>query len=115
MSNELAFLLNFDEDELTQKEGVDAWLEAIRFWLDTPEGSVWGRPEWGNPLVDFKFEDMSTDTEVEFKLDMLSALRRDLPYIPVSGIDVQFSNIDHYTYYVLVKDQVIEKQVGEES
>jgi hypothetical protein len=77
---------------------ADAVLEKINFWLDTPAGEVWGRPEWGNRHNQFKHEPTSTDTsslEIAIENVTIRDLERDLPGVLVLGIRVSMLSIDN--------------------
>ncbi|MDE1486454.1 hypothetical protein KKI95_14400 [Xenorhabdus bovienii] len=85
--NEIDCLLRIDAGGLTLKSGESEALPArLEEWLRTPIGSIYGLPEWGNPLVEFKHEPTNQLVSVFIENRLISKLRTDIPEINLSGI-----------------------------
>jgi hypothetical protein len=94
---EINHLLALDGGDL-QIHDTDAVLEKINFWLDSPAGEYWGRPEWGNRYGQFKHEPMDSDAssfEVAMENVTIRDLERDLPGVLVLGIRVSRVDVDN--------------------
>lgn len=94
---EINHLLALDGGEL-QIHDADAVLEKVNFWLDTPAGQVWGRPEWGNRYAQFKHEPLGKDAsslEVAMENITIGDIERDLPGVRVIGISISRLEIDN--------------------
>ncbi|EKN4689560.1 hypothetical protein ABF236_003563 [Yersinia ruckeri] len=87
MMNEIDCLLRIDADGLSLCLGTNKALPArLEEWLRTPIGSIYGLPEWGNPLAEFKHEPTNQFVAVFIENRLVSKLRTDLPEIQLSGI-----------------------------
>lgn len=85
--NEIDCLLRIDADGLILCLGRNKALPAkLEEWLRTPEGSIYGLPEWGNPLADFKHEPTNQYVAVFIENRLVSKIRTDLSEIQLSGI-----------------------------
>ena len=85
--NEIDCLLRTDADGLSLLLGANKALPArLEEWLRTPVGSIYGLPEWGNELADFKHEPPSQNVAVFIENRLVSKLRTDLPEVQLSGI-----------------------------
>lgn len=95
--NEIDCLLRVNQEGVSVKLGDNESMQArIEEWLHTPQGSIYGWPEWGNPLQKYKHEPMNTLTEVAIENDMLTAMIRDIPDLALSGIRVESAEFDVY-------------------
>lgn len=100
---ELSHLLQINSNGLATFEGVAAYGEQVRFWMNTPQGQIWGRPSWGNPFVDFKFMDVTEDSCIEMELKILSAIKRDLPDVPIMDVSVTLPHeTDKQTFLIQI-------------
>jgi len=80
----------------TYKSAVEALAERFREWLNTPVGSVWGNPGWGNILDEFRHEptDLS-HVQVAIENRLLAKLKIDLPEIGVQSITATEIEMDY--------------------
>lgn len=68
----------------------EAIVEAVRYWINIPEGRLPGRPGWGHPFLKFVFSANNSDGLI-FLIEMqtLSAFERDFPYFKLKSISVE--------------------------
>ncbi|EKO3439475.1 hypothetical protein NTE19_003367 [Vibrio fluvialis] len=112
---EISHLLEIDQGGLVTFDSHAAYGEQVRLWLNTPKGEYWGRPGWGNPFVDFKYVDPTEDSCIEMELIILSALKRDLPNVPVADVVVTLSSkIDKQTFTVsiVLSNETVTKEIA---
>ncbi|EIH4659274.1 hypothetical protein B6P79_003803 [Escherichia coli] len=91
MLYEIDALLKTNESGVIIAEGNTAtWMARLDEWLQTPEGSVYGLPSWGNPMAEFKHEPFGSEAshvvEVVIEGRMLTKIRQDLPGLNIQGI-----------------------------
>lgn len=80
----------------TYSHAVEALAERFREWLNTPVGSIWGNPGWGNILPEFKHEPTNmSHVQVAIENRLLSKLRTDLPELNISSITVSEESFDY--------------------
>ena len=92
MTMEISHLLEIENGELVTFDDQTAEGEQVRFWLNTPQGSVWGKPWWGHPHDKFKHEPLDENLQVLISMKTISAIRRDLPHIAIR--DIQVTKLD---------------------
>lgn len=112
--NEVDYLLNLNESGVVVYDNYSAAINNVKEWLDTPEGSVWGRPYWGNNLDQFKHEDTNSKiTAVQIEFSILQGLARDLPFLQISSIwcEPHPEIIDRYLVTIGLNDGIVEKEV----
>lgn len=97
-ASEIDFLLELGPSGVVVVDGDDASLEQLREWLNTPEGSVFGRPGWGHPLEQYRHEPPSTSTARAIENSILIKLVVDLPDQVISRILCEPAGKD--TYYI---------------
>ena len=80
----------------TYSRAVEALAERFREWLNTPVGSVWGNPGWGNILPQFKHEPTGmSHVQIAIENRLLSKLKTDLPELGISSISVSEEAFDY--------------------
>lgn len=80
----------------TYKSAVEALAERFREWLNTPVGSVWGNPGWGNILGEFQHEPTSlSHVQVAMENKLMAKLKVDLPEISIQSITVKEIEFDY--------------------
>lgn len=74
---------------------IEALGERFREWLNTPVGSIWGNPAWGNILPVFKHEP-TTKSHIQVAMEnrLLSKLRSDLPEMNIRNVVIQEGDVD---------------------
>lgn len=86
--NEIDSLMGADSAGVITFEG-DAGSKYARLkeWFDTPEGSVYGMPSWGNPIQGYKHEPTGGDyLAIHLESKIMSKLNIDLPEVSLLGI-----------------------------
>lgn len=87
MLNEIDALLDVGPQGVIVHLGEEAALvERLDEWLCTPRGTIYGYPEWGHSLSRFKHEPTDTATAVQIENNIITALRDDIPALPISKI-----------------------------
>lgn len=100
-SQTIDYLMNLNEQGVVVHTDSDVILNDITEWLDTPVGSIFGNPSWGNELATFKHENMNDDLAISAENSISRGLTRDLPAIAaVSSIDVDIADFDRYQLVV---------------
>lgn len=86
--NEIDSLLEVDSAGIITYEGDAAAKYArLQEWFNTPEGSVYGMPGWGNPIVSYKHEPTGWDyLALHLEGKLIEKLRIDLPEVGVMSI-----------------------------
>ncbi|MGL5103061.1 MAG: hypothetical protein ACRC6N_11130 [Plesiomonas sp.] len=103
--NEIDCLMRVDSGgviiNLGAKKAIPSQLDE---WLRTPVGSIYGLPEWGHPLADFRHEPTDETVAVFIENKIVSKLRNDLPNVAISGIRCvpNSSEIDMYNIIFLL-------------
>lgn len=91
------YLFSLDEQGVIVHTGGNVVLNDLREWLDTPRGSVMGRPSWGNELEKFKHENMNDDLAVSVENSIARGLTRDLQHLAASSsVSVKNTEFDKY-------------------
>lgn len=91
---EIEHLLKLDSGDLITYEGSDEVLEKIRYWINTPVGSVWGLPDFGNSLKQFQHESPCTALNFAIEAHIITKLKVDMPLIEIMGIRVEAESSD---------------------
>ncbi|GAB1077441.1 MULTISPECIES: hypothetical protein [Shewanella] len=87
MQFEIEYLMSLSESGVRVMQGAAADLNKVAEWLDTPRGSVYGLPSWGNELKQFQHEPTnSSDTAVNIEFHIINGLTRDIPEIVIQSI-----------------------------
>lgn len=108
---EIDFLMAIDAEGVKSYSGVAACAEQLREWLATPVGSVWGKPDWGNKLSQFKHMPISDDTAAMIEAYLIMAMAKDLPNLQTDGIRVIPITVDLYKINIDVKNNRISQEV----
>ena len=99
--NEIDSLLQVNGEGVSVKLGdAEAMQARVEDWLYTPQGSVYGWPEYGNPLQKYKHEPMNAYTEVAMENDLISCMQRDIADLQLTGIRIE--SIDKDTFYLTI-------------
>lgn len=96
---EIDHLLDIKDGQLATYD-IDEVREKINWWIDTPQGSVWGDPQKGNKLVMFKHDPISTATEIAIEAHILEKLPADIPLVQIKGIRVTEEKSQEATIYI---------------
>lgn len=104
--NEIDYLMRLDQGGVIEFGGNDGAIAQIREWLDTPQGQVWGKPQWGNLLSQFKHEPMDEITEVAMENTIMLTIKSDLPRIDIGGIRVKCLDIDAYKITIMANGEI---------
>lgn len=99
-----------EQDALTRYSGPDALNDRIAEWFETPEGTVADLPSWGNMLAMFKHEPPSAHLEVLMETRIIKKLSNDCG-VPVSGIRIDFVDIDTCRIRILYQGGMFDKGV----
>lgn len=98
---EVDYLMGLSESGVMTYSSVDADINNVVEWLDTPEGSIYGMPEWGNPLAKFKHEPTHSEiTAMNIEFAIIEKLPRDLPNIVIESIFCEPSPTHPDLYHV---------------
>lgn len=98
---EIDYLMGLSESGVLTHSGVDADVNNVIEWLDTPEGSVYGMPSWGNPLAKFKHEPTNSEiTAMNIEFAIIQKLPIDLPHIVLVSIFCEPSATHPDLYHV---------------
>jgi len=65
-------------------------------WLQTPEGAVWGWPQWGNPMKRFSHDPTNENTAIAIEAYLINKLRTDVPDLKLIGIRCEAIQSDMY-------------------
>ncbi|MFH1984773.1 MAG: hypothetical protein ABIL58_23275 [Pseudomonadota bacterium] len=110
---ELDYLLGRSPHEVVRiYEDTDAMEQRILEWLDTPEGSVADRPEWGHPLHAFKHEPNSDSLRVMAEMMIFEKLSADVVGIDIRSVSVEFSEIDMMVVSITHGTGFLDKRVA---
>lgn len=84
---EIDYLMDLSESGVITYSDSDADVNNVLEWLDTPEGSVYGNPSWGNPLARFKHEPSNSEvTAMGIEFAIIQKIPIDLPSIVLTSI-----------------------------
>ncbi|HHY0551942.1 TPA: hypothetical protein ACVU5P_004261 [Vibrio parahaemolyticus] len=99
---EIDYLLTIDADGIVTYDDEAAILAQVTEWADTPIGSVWGAPLWGNPLQRYKHLPVDNDSAGIIESSLAMKLVNDLPNIGLKGIRVTPFSVDEYQIQIAV-------------
>lgn len=88
---EIDYLMQLDESGVQLREQDDAMLNNVAEWMDTPIGSIYGLPGWGNRFASLKHEPPGEDLEVALENMIVTDLPRDVRGVVVTGIRCEYS------------------------
>ena len=94
--DEIDYLLSIDASGLIIHSGSDILMNQLSEWIDTPVGSVWGNPGWGNTLTQYRHLPPSSATSASIESSIIIKLPRDLPRIAVNKVQVEVVGVDTY-------------------
>lgn len=87
MEVEIDYLMSLDESGvILYDDEADAMANNIKEWMDTPQGHVYGNPEWGNNFNAYKHEPHNETTAVGIESMILVSLPRDVPNVKIYAI-----------------------------
>lgn len=106
---EIDHLLTLSTDGIkTYSSEVTALGERFREWLNTPVGSIWGNPGWGNILPEFKHEPTGKNhIQVAMENRLLAKLRSDLSEMNIRSVSIFEREIDLLVIKIGIKQGVI--------
>jgi hypothetical protein len=71
----------------TYETATEAYAEELREWMNTPVGSVYGKPWWGTIIGQFKHEPTNqSHIQVAIQNRMYQKISEDLPNLQIQGI-----------------------------
>ncbi|MCG7545431.1 hypothetical protein MHM93_14715 [Pseudoalteromonas sp. MM17-2] len=108
---DIDYLLRLDSSGVVVHQDASVYINNIYEWLDTPEGSVFGNPAWGNALDRYKHENLTTDLEVSIENHVLRKMLVDLPQIPVSGVKAEILSFDQFALSIKTPFGVVERTI----
>lgn len=88
MNNEINYKMTAAIDGVETHEGDAALIARVSEWLDTPQGSIWGAPHWGNRLIQYKHLPMNSDTAAAIQNSIADKLPQDMGDVAVSAVAV---------------------------
>ncbi|EPK7688524.1 TPA: hypothetical protein ACGFA2_004472 [Serratia marcescens] len=105
--NEIDSLLRVSGEGVNVKIGdVEAMQARIEDWLHTPEGSVYGLPEYGNPLPRYKHEPLdSVHTLVAIENEIIIKMMSDIADLKLTGIRIEPAEIDVFVLTIGIPKQ----------
>jgi len=112
MSSEFDYLLNWNTKGIKSYSDQMAMNCKVTEWFDTPAGSIYGKPDWGHRLEQYKHEPHSPATASLIEMDVVLDITRDIPDVIVNAIKVQATDMDRYDIYIYTNDDVIETGVS---
>lgn len=71
---------------------LDEVKEKLNWWIDTPQGAVWGDPLRGNKLIMFKHDPVTESSEIAIEAHIMQKLSADIPSIQIRCVKVKFIN-----------------------
>jgi phage baseplate assembly protein W len=84
---EIDYLMDLNESGVITYADSDATVNNVLEWLDTPMGTVYGRPEWGHDLIKFKHEPTgSAITAQNIEFSIVDKIVQDMPDIQLHSI-----------------------------
>ena len=83
--------------------GDEGLLHELEAWFDTPEGSIYGMPQWGHPNNKYQHAPPTQDQLILIKLDNYRSLQRDLPGLLIEGILVYESTSEQGVFDIAIK------------
>lgn len=100
---EVDYLMGLNESGVVTYDDNQANFNNLSEWLDTPIGTIYGKPEWGNELGDFKHEPTGdTTVAIAIEFSVIRGVMRDLPEIIIDSIYCEPSKTDADLYMVRV-------------
>ncbi|RAU45274.1 hypothetical protein DBY68_016785 [Pseudocitrobacter sp. RIT415] len=96
MNNEIDYLMSLTSTGLrTYNTELEAKAAALKEWIDTPVGSVYGLPAWGNILSEFKHDPIGSDrVQVAIESRLLQKLSEDVPSLKIKGVSFAGQEFD---------------------
>lgn len=91
---ELDHLFKIGDGGIVHYEDNAALNDRLQEWLETPEGTVADLPAWGNRLAYMKHEPPGVHLNIMAEMDIIEKMPRDIDNLSVSGILVEFKEID---------------------
>ena len=86
-NSEIDYLMRLDESGVIRHDGVNAEFNDVNEWLDTPEGSIYGKANWGHQLERYKHEPtLSPSTARLIEFSIIRKLPQDMPNIVIQSI-----------------------------
>lgn len=110
--HEIDYLLRLDAEGVITFGGDYAIVAQVREWLDTPRGQIWGKPDWGNLLSQFKHLPINNDTASSMEAFILLTLGDDIPNAMIEGIRIHPTALDLYRIVLEVGGTVINEELA---
>lgn len=111
MSYELDYKLAIDVDGVIEVDQDNAIGARVAEWLDTPKGEVWGAPQWGNNLTQYRHEPVNSDTEAAIENSIMLSLPTDVSGVVINAISAKATEFDKYEITIQLPTTTIVKEV----
>lgn len=111
---EIDYLMTLGTNGLKEYSGeLESKAAMLREWLDTPVGSIYGMPSWGNILAQFKHDPTNqVHVQVTIESRLLQKLSQDLPDLKITGIGYSEREIDWAQLTVKLPEGTINEEVA---
>lgn len=109
--NEVDFLMRVESGGIATHEGLEGYIAQLDEWLNTPRGTVYGNPTWGNRFFRYKHQPTDESMGVIIENEIIFDLRRDLPDVPLAGIRCDPDGIQDYSIQFLLGNEIIKRGV----
>lgn len=106
--SEVRASLDIVNGALAVSEGQSAVLESIYWWLQTPIGSVWGNPAFGNKLAMFKHDPIGNQLEVAIEAHIFDKMSKDLPLVKIEAIRVIALKTNEYLLKIMANGELVQ-------
>lgn len=113
MNSEIDYLMTLKSTGLmTYDDTLSAKSAMLREWLDTPVGTIYGLPAWGNIISEFKHDPTeSIHVQVAFESRLLQKLAEDLPSLAIKGISFSELEFDLGQIAIQIPEGTISEKV----
>lgn len=110
---EIDYLMGLGTNGLKEYSGeLEAKAGMLREWLDTPVGSIYGLPGWGNILARFKHEPTNlAHVQAALESRLLQKLGEDLPELKITGIGYTERDFDWAQLTIKLPEGTINEEV----
>lgn len=110
--DEIDFLMRVTSGGVTTYEDADALIAQLDEWLNTPRGSIYGRPDWGNLFIRYKHQPTDDSTAVIIENEILPVLKRDLPALRIGGLRCDPDGVQDYTINFMTNAGLITRRIS---
>lgn len=97
MADEIYYKMTANIDGVETFTGGNAKLARVAEWLDTPQGQVWGAPQWGNRLSQYRHNPLNGDTAAAIESHIAMNLPQDIADASITSIRVEPVEMDRWS------------------